>query len=329
MLKQKLANRLTIYAFLLILVLAACGSSRGDDEGGLLMSRSFPQSGAAPEPMLFEQSFDVVDSDGRTFDSAAGGGDSVGFAEEEFAGASERIVIKNGDVSIAVKDPAESMDVIREMADDMGGYVVSSNLYQARLESGQEVPQGNITIRVPAERFREALEEIESAANQVLSRNESGQDVTREYTDLQSRLRNLEDTEAQLREIMASAVKTEDVLRVYNELSRIRGEIEMVKGQIQYYEQAAALSAISVTLVADEAVQPLSIGGWQPAGVAKEAVQALINTLQSLANTVIWLIIYVLPTLLAIAIPVWLVWRKVKGKLNLPGKAAKKPKTDN
>jgi len=138
----------------------------------------------------------------------------------------------------------------------------------------------------------------------------------------------LEDTEAQLREIMASAVKTEDVLRVYNELSRIRGEIEMVKGQIQYYDQAAALSAISVTLVTDEAVQPLTIGGWQPAGVAREAVQALINTLQSLVDTVIWLIIYILPTLLVIAIPVWLVWRGVKGKLNLPGKAAKEPKTD-
>lgn len=328
MLKHKFVNRLTMYAFLLILVLAACGSSDLSDEINFIGGESFAESGAAPAPMTVDQSFDTDGGDVMAFRLDAIGDDGAGFAEEEFALAGERIVIKNGDISVAVKDPAESMEAIRAMAEDMGGYVVSSNLYQARLESGQEVPQGNITIRVPAERFREALEEIENAANQVLSRNESGQDVTREYTDLQSRLRNLEDTEAQLREIMASAVKTEDVLRVYSELSRIRGEIEMVKGQIQYFDQAAALSAISVALVTDEAVQPLTIGGWQPAGIAKDAIQDLINTLQWLGEIGIRLILYALPTLLVIAIPIWLVWRSVKGRLNRPGKVAKETKTD-
>jgi hypothetical protein len=99
---------------------------------------------------------------------------------------------------------------------------------------------------------------------------------------------------------MDNANRTEDVLSVYNELTRVRGEIEVIKGQIQYYEQSAALSAISVRLQANAAVQPLTIGAWQPAGVAKTAVQALLDTMRLLANAAIWIVILILPVLLVI-----------------------------
>jgi hypothetical protein len=91
--------------------------------------------------------------------------------------------------------------------------------------------------------------------------------VTSEYTDLESRLGNLEAAEEQLTRIMESAVKTEDVLNVYNQLVQTREQIEVIKGQMKYYEQSAAMSAVSVELIPNEAVQPLSIGGWQPVGV--------------------------------------------------------------
>jgi Flp pilus assembly protein TadB len=71
----------------------------------------------------------------------------------------------------------------------------------------------------------------------------------------------------------------------------------VIKGQIKYYDESAALSAISVELIADEAVQPIEIGGWQPQGVLKNAVEALIRSLQFLANAIIWIVIYVLPVL--------------------------------
>ena len=56
--------------------------------------------------------------------------------------------------------------------------------------------------------------------------------MTSDYTDLQSRLRNLEDAEEQLRTIMDSAFNTEDVLTVYNRLVEVREQIEVIKGQI-------------------------------------------------------------------------------------------------
>lgn len=224
----------------------------------------------------------------------------------------ERMVIKNADLSIVVEHPSSSMDAIAAMAEEMGGFVVSSNLYETQTDSGADVPRARITIRVPSQQLNEALEEIKSGAGRVLSENISGQDVTREYTDLSSRLRNLENTEEQLAEIMDEATDTEDVLNVYNRLVQIREEIEIIKGQMKYYEQSAALSAISVDIQANEAVQPLTIGGWQPVGVAKQAIQALINTLKFLGNVVIWLGLYLLPVILLLYFPVRWLWRGLK-----------------
>jgi len=122
---------------------------------------------------------------------------------------------------------------------------------------------------------------------------------------------------------MASATKTEDVLSVYSQLVSVQEQIELIKGQMKYYEQSAALSSVSVQLIANAAVQPLTIAGWQPAGVAKEALQSLINTLQSLANFGIRLGILYLPVLLVIFVPIGLI---IWGIVSLV-RRGRKPKT--
>lgn len=217
------------------------------------------------------------------------------------AQSAERIVIKNGNLTIVVADPPKSMEAIGQMAQEMGGFVVSANLYKERLSSGIEVPRASITIRVPAERMDEAMRRIREQSNQdPLTENITSQDVTSEYVDLQSRLKNLEAAEAELTEIMQEAQKTEDVLAVYNQLVSIREQIEVIKGQIKYYDESSALSAISAELIADEAVQPIEIGGWQPQGVLKNAVEALIRSMQFLVNALIWIVIYILPVLLVL-----------------------------
>lgn len=215
----------------------------------------------------------------------------------------ERIVIQNGNITIVVADPAQSMETIKQMAKEMGGFVVSADLRNATLSNGSEVPRASITIRVPSEQIDEALRRIKAESSQpAVSETINSQDVTSEYVDLQSRLKNLEAAETELQKIMEEASRTEDVLAVYNQLVQIREQIETVKGQIKYYEQSAALSAISVELIVDEAIQPLQIGGWQPQGVAKNAVEALLKTFQGLSYILIWLVIYVLPILLVLFI---------------------------
>ncbi len=237
-----------------------------------------------------------------------------------------RLVIRNANLTIVVADPAQAVTTVIHMAEEMDGFVVSSNLYKTTSRSGQEYPEANITVRVPAERLNEALAQIKALVKDpekdILAENVSGQDVTKEYTDLQSRLTNLQNTEAQLREIQASATKTEDVLAVYNQLTQVREEIEIIQGQIQYYKESAAMSAIAVQIKALDSIQPLEIGGWRPAGVARDAAQALIDTLQFLGSAAIWLIIFFVPIGLVIFLPLrflwWLFRRNRKPKLQAP-----------
>jgi hypothetical protein len=257
-------------------------------------------------------------------------GSSTGYTDTTStanAGSADRLVIKNANLAIVVLDPSQAMDSISKLAASMGGYVVSSNTYKITTDNGIEVPEADITIRVPVEKLDEALSEIKKLVKNpqedILSENVSGQDVTQEYTDLQSRLDNLQQTEKQLREIMASATKTEDVMSVFNQLTQVREQIEVLQGQIKYYQTSASLSAIKVDLKAQASVQPLSIGGWQPVGVARNAVQALLNTLRFLANAVIYLVILILPIVLIIYLPLRLIWVgirrwRAKRKTNRP-----------
>lgn len=284
---------------IIALLLSACGAAQRSSLGPV-------ESGYADEAIFAE----APAEGGRDFDT-----------QSKFASnavdSTERIVIKNASMEIVVNIPDESMQRISDMAEEMGGFVVSANLYQSRTSDGQEVPRASITIRVPAEKLQEALDRIEAESDRLpLNKNINSQDVTSDYTDLQSRLANLEAAEAQLMQIMESANRTEDVLNVFEQLTQVREQIEVLQGQIQYLENSAKLSAISVELIPNEAVQPITIGGWEPVGVVKEAIQSLIVALQWLVNVGIWLILFLLPILLIIGIPLFLLirWLRKRGR---------------
>ena len=270
--------------------------------GGAMRS----ESGYAPEPpeMPAEEYYDTAtgfDAEGLTFSGEAN------LANYQQTQSQDRMVIKDANLAIVVGDPSSTLDEIARLADSMDGYVVSANLYQVTTSDGISVPEGMIVIRVPAEKMNEAVEGIKTQSDRdPLQESISSQDVTSEYVDLQSRLRNLEAAEEQLIGIMEETSKTEDVLAVYSELVRVQEEIEVIKGRMKYLEQSAAMSSISTELIADEAVQPLTIGGWEPAGVVKNAVQALINALKFLVNAGIWILILVVPILLILTLFVFL-----------------------
>ena len=224
----------------------------------------------------------------------------------------DRLVIQTAALTMVVSDPVEKVAAIRQMAEAMGGYVVASYIYQSSYGDGLTTDNATITVRVPSDRLSDALEDIKADAVEVRSENITGEDVTAQYVDLESRLRNLEAAEEQLTEIMDSANRTEDVLAVYSQLVSVQGEIEMVKGQMQYYEESAAFSSISAELIADVAAQPIETGGWQPQGTLKAAVEALVRALQWLVDAAIWVVIYVLPIVLLIALPIYVVVRVVR-----------------
>jgi hypothetical protein len=145
-----------------------------------------------------------------------------------------------------------------------------------------------------------------------LKKSTSGQDVTDEFVDLSSRLSNLEATASRVRNFLDEARNVEEALDVNIELSRLEGEIEVIKGRMQYLSQSAAFSTLTVRLTPDILSQPIEIGGWRPQGVARDAISALVNTLQGLATFLIWMAIYLLPLILLFGLPLWFLIRFIR-----------------
>ncbi|GAB4429954.1 MAG: hypothetical protein Kow0031_10640 [Anaerolineae bacterium] len=241
-----------------------------------------------------------------------------------------RVIIYTGDISLVVRDTEESVAAITQLAEEQGGYVSGANVYQ----SG-EVLRGSMSIRVPAERYTAVIEQLRGMALRVERETASTQDVTEEYTDLQARKVNLEHTEAALQQLLDERQRvgsTSDILEVHRELTNIRGQIEQIEGRMRYLANQAALSTINISLTPDVLYQPISVAGWEPTGVAKEALQALVSALQGLTNITIWLVIFALPLLIIFLIPLVLVilvirwwWNKRQSRPKPAQKKSEKP----
>ena len=291
-------KRFALISVVATLILSACGAMASAPQ----RSYDYAEPAAAPEMIFEAPAEEFAPEPAADFASNAAGG---GFE----AAAVERLVIQNADLSIVVIDPEAKMDEIGKMAESMGGFVVTKEVYQTFTSNNIKVPEGNITVRVPAEKLEQALEQIKADAVEVQNETRSGQDVTREYVDLKSRLKTHEEAADQLSKILDQKTESAEVIEVFNQLVYHREQIEMLKGQINYYEEAAALSAVSVRVTAEETLQPLEIAGWRPVGVARDALQALINFLQGFVNFLIRLVILIIPAGLLILGLLWVLWK--------------------
>jgi chromosome segregation ATPase len=226
----------------------------------------------------------------------------------EQASIGEQMIIRTAHLALKVEETERALAQIKSIATSLGGYVADSNIWRS-----DEKLQGTVTIRVPAESFDAAMEQITGLALEVERENLSGQDVTEEYTDLGARLRNLEATEKELLELLTEVRektrKAEDVLAVHRELTSIRGEIEQVKGRMQYLERMTALATITVELIPKEAIVRT---GWAPSGTLQDALRGLVRALQSLTDVTIWVVVFILPIALVVLFPflvIFLIWR--------------------
>lgn len=292
-------KRLIFVSLIAVLVLSACVANRSLRSAGQpekdQFSPGYGMGGGAEEPPLpAAQPTMVMEGVDR---GATGNQQAI-----------ERLVIQNADLAIIVADVEARMKAVEALAAQLGGFVVSSSKYQTYASNGTQVPEAQVTIRVPAEKLDEALDRIKADVVKVDTESRTGQDVTADYVDQLSRLKNLEATETQLLKILESATDSGDALNIFNQLTSIREQIEVVKGQIKYYEQSAALSAISVRIIAEATIQPIEIAGWKPQGVARDAIQDLIYFFQGFVDFLIRLALLILPALILIAIPLYLIF---------------------
>jgi len=221
------------------------------------------------------------------------------------------MIVRTAQLSLLVKDSEVSLGQIKAIVQELKGYVVDTSMWRQ-----EDQLRGTVTVRVPAETLDEALSRFKALAVKVESERGSSQDVTEEYSDLGAQLRNLEATEAELLELLKTVRertgKAEEILAVHRELTSIRGQIEQLKGRMQYLERTAAMSAVTIELIPDVLAKPISGGGWRPGESVAAALRALLNTLRFLVEAGIWLAIYVLPVLVVLAIPVIVIWYLVR-----------------
>ncbi|HEY6139592.1 MAG TPA: DUF4349 domain-containing protein [Thermoanaerobaculia bacterium] len=236
---------------------------------------------------------------------------AVASAPAPQAPALPRMIVRTAEVSLIVGDTGRTVETLAQLAAANGGYVTDSKLWR-----DGEVMRATLTVRVPAPKLDAALAAIRKAAARVESETVSGDDVSQEYVDLESQVRNLEAAEVEMRQLMATVrertKKAEDILEVYEQLTQLRGQIETAKGRMRYLAQMSAMSTIKLTLTPNPVSKPVVEAGWQPVAVMKDASRALVKTAQGFADVAIWAVIYFGPLLFVFAGVIFIAWRIVR-----------------
>lgn len=222
-----------------------------------------------------------------------------------------RMIVRTANMRIIVADTAKTVDAVTRAVEAMGGFVSDASVWREG-----EVLRARLTLRVPADKLNPALASIRGVAKRVETESIASDDVSAEFVDLDARVRNLEATEEELRQLLVVARqnsrKATEVLEVHQHLSAIRGEIEQAKGRMRHLSEVTAMSSIALEITPDALAQPVVEPGWQPLAVARDAMRALVAAGQSLATVAIWLVIYVVPIFGALALVVAGVWRLAK-----------------
>ncbi|MDP9194868.1 MAG: DUF4349 domain-containing protein [Acidobacteriota bacterium] len=219
-----------------------------------------------------------------------------------------RMIVRTAEMRIVVADTTKAIEAVTKSVEAMGGFVSGSNIWREG-----ELLRATLKLRVPSDKLTSTLASIRGLASRVDNETIASEDVSQEYVDLESQVRNLEATETELRELLIvarkSSRKAADVLEVHEQLTIIRGQIEQAKGRMRYLSQVTALSQISLEVMPDAITKPVVEAGWQPFVIAKDAVRALVGALQSIATVGIWLLLYVVPIFGMLALVVVALWK--------------------
>jgi Domain of unknown function (DUF4349) len=130
------------------------------------------------------------------------------------------------------------------VADSYAGFVVESFASQG---SGKRIAEGSLVLRIPAESYDSALSRLRELGK-VESLEESGQDVSKEFVDLNARIRQLRAVEAQLLELLQRADDVPAALAVQNQLSQVQLDLEQARGRLQYLDNRVAFATISMSM---------------------------------------------------------------------------------
>lgn len=230
----------------------------------------------------------------------------------------EAMIVKNGDISLIVESTDRAMAQVTQIAVDGGGYVLTSQAW-----SDGVYKSAYLTIAVRSDQFEVAMRRLREIALEVLSETSSGQDVSAEYVDLQSRLRNLEATRDRILSFLDSASTVTEALEINRQLAEIEAQIEQVKGRMTYLSGCAAYSTINVNIqqkvdatitpTPTPTLTPTPMPPWSLGPRVEAATRTQTELARGLLEVLVWLVIVPGPYLAALIVLVVLV-RAIMGR---------------
>jgi Domain of unknown function (DUF4349) len=236
---------------------------------------------------------------------------------------SNRMIVKNADIRLMVKDTDIAIDRATQIIGDAGGYIVSSRVWYQDYY-GNNLKYAAITIGIPVDEFEHALVKLRDLAVRVVDEVAAGDDVTEQYVDLQSQLTNLEATRARIQDFLKDAKTIDEALRINQELANIEAQIEQIKGRMNYLTDRSAYSTITInfepefpvltptpTPTAHPTATPIP---WKPGDTFQDAKNTVTVAYQGIADFLIWLGVVILPLLLPPALILWGWWKWMNRK---------------
>jgi hypothetical protein len=214
----------------------------------------------------------------------------------------DRMIIYNGYISLETDDIDGTLNRIRSVAEGYNGYVAGTS----RSMIGNQAI-ADITIRIPQNRFRSTIDDI-LTYGKVLDERTTSEDVTEQYIDLKARSQNLKILEQSLTDLLNRTATIEEILKVEQELARIRGEIDSLQGQLNYLERNVTMSMIKVSL--REPPSPFTPPGMDWGETFETAIRGLFAVISGL----IILITAILPLIVIIGIPAYYLQRRKRSK---------------
>lgn len=284
-----MSKKIQAVILLFILLLAGCSGGMSKEE-----RKSASDMGAKTESMDNSANEDVALSNGEEDSASASDKEK---AKTNAEAAVERMVIYNAEMNLRVKNFEKARNALEQKAKSYKGYIVNSS--SSRYDGEQQ--SGTMTFRIPQEHFQAFLTDAEGLSVQVYNRQVSGEDVTEEYVDLESRLKSKRTVEARLLDFMKQAQKTEDLLKISSDLANVQEEIEQVLGRKKFLENQSALSTVTISLEENNVSVPKidneNLNTWQK---IKKQFAENINILLSAGSGIIVFLIGNLPILLIV-----------------------------
>jgi hypothetical protein len=226
--------------------------------------------------------------------------------------AQDRKVIRQAQLQLEADDTRAAFDRIVALTEAAGGFIADATVHP--VEGEEDQPSVTMTVRVPVAELTETMNAIKGSVETVVSESQNAQDVSEQYIDLEARLTNLEALEVELRALLAEVrqqpeADPDKLLRVFNEISSVRSQIEQIQGQLNYLDDVVDLATLSIGLTPTPAVVPIVEDTWEPVEVARDALRSLVTGLQGVAGWAINFALYTLPMLmLTVGIPLLIGW---------------------